>query len=70
MEYAKAMDSIFGLMEVYIKEILVMVKDMDSEYGTMKINRILALIKWIKNKVSVFIHGEVSMFIKVILKMI
>ena len=49
MEYAKAMDSIFGLMEVYIKEILVMVKDMDSEYGTMKINRILALIKWIKN---------------------
>jgi hypothetical protein len=51
MEYVKAMDSIFGLMEVYLKEISVMVKGMDSEYGTTKINRILALIKWIKNKV-------------------
>ncbi len=70
MEYVKAMDNIFGLMEVYIKEISAMVKGMDLEYGTMKINLILALIKWIKNKVSAFIHGGVSIFIKAILKMI
>jgi hypothetical protein len=60
------MVNIFGQMEALIKVILSMELDMDMAFGRIKVkvNYILDVIEWIKNKVSEYTNGLGNKHIK------
>jgi len=64
MEYLKAMESITGQMEAAIKGTLVMELDTGMESGKIKIKRIMAVMKLIKNMDLESILGKINGFIR------
>jgi hypothetical protein len=66
----KDMDSIIGMMKVFIKVIFRKVTDMDLVYGKTRISYIRDIIMRIRKRVMESMYGKGRLYIKVDLRMI